>query len=125
MKKFHVTVQSEIILTSQDIDDIISTEFDGGGTHWIGQVEVVGDYLGEYASEQISRGGRLILHDAESDDTWTLTLDNFLDGFRQWLEEGLDRYGAVYGGEVDTAQIDGTMADIIIQYALFGEYVFG
>lgn len=46
-------------------------------------------------------------------------------GFRLWLENGGDRYGAVSNGEVDTCEIDGEMADLIIQYALFGEVVYG
>ena len=52
-------------------------------------------------------------------------MEKFAQGFRLWLENGGDRYGAVSYGEVDTCEIDGEMADLIIQYALFGEVVYG
>lgn len=43
------------------------------------------------------------------------------------LEKGGDSYGAIdySDGSVDCGQIDATCADEIVQYALFGELVFG
>ena len=77
------------------------------------------------ASEEISRGGTLRLHDAESDDAWDLNMEKFCNGFRLWLENGCDRYGAVNAPRVDTSEIDGDMADMIIQCAIFGEVIYG
>ena len=98
---------------------------EGGIDYWCFKVEVVGDYLGEYASEQISRGGMLKLYDIENGDKYWLDLEKFLKGFKLWLENDGDEYGAVENGEVDCCNIDAGCADEIVQYALFGELVFG
>lgn len=126
MQEFKIKITSEIKLTQEDIDDIMSTAFEGGINDWCRRAKVVGDYLGEYASEQISRGGVIKLYDAESPDVWELTLDKFLNGFKLWFEQGYDEYGAVGSdGTVDTGEIDAECADCIIQFALFGEVIFG
>lgn len=129
-KKFEVLVQIRAALTQQDIDDIMVSALEGGVSYWCKRVVVQGDYLGEYASEQISRGGRLaVLLDEPFEDDKTcymLDLDKFLTGFKLWFENGCDSYDAVdvSDGSVDCCRIDGTCADEIIQYALFGEIVY-
>ncbi len=128
-KKKVAEVHAEIVvdLKQEDVDDIMVIVLEGGVTaYWCRRCEVIGgEYLGEYASEQISRGGALRFYDAESDDTWDLDLEKFAQGFRRWLENGGDVYGAVSKLGVDTGEIDAEAADCIIQYALFGEVVFG
>lgn len=122
-KKFPVHVEMDVTLTQQDIDDIMSTALDYIG-YWCGKAKVVGEYLGEFASDQISRGGSLILHDAESSDKWELTLDKFLKGVGLYIKEGSGVMVEDFK-LVDIGCIDGPDADCIIQYALFGELVFG
>ena len=125
-KKFEVNAEVKVVLTQEDIDDIMVGALEGGINYWCQEAEVAGDYLGEYASDQISRGGKLILHDAESNDKWELDLEKFLNGVKLWVQNGDDAYEAVQkDGTVDTCQIDAEMADLIVQYALFGEVVFG
>lgn len=116
----------DVEITQQDIDDIMCSALEGGINYWCRKAEVVGDYLGEYASEQISRGGSLILYDAESSDKWELTLDNFKDGLHQFL---IDFPNNIEGDElngyyIDPSNIDGCDADNIVQYALFGSLIF-
>lgn len=127
MKKndvFEVECRVKIVLTKDDIDGIMSSALDSGINYWCGKAEVDGDYLGEYASEQIARGGSLILHDMESGEKYWLNKWKFLLGFRLWVENDGDRYGALNGRQVNTGYIDGPAADEIIQYALFGEVVY-
>ena len=129
-KKFEVHAEIAIRLTQQDVDDIMVSALEGGICYWSDCVEVVGRYLSEYASGQISRGGKLKIHvdepfDEANTEWYELDMEKFAQGFRLWLENGGDRYGAVSNGEVDTCEIDGEMADLIIQYALFGEVVYG
>lgn len=125
-KTYIVRPEIEAKLTGQDIDDIMVGALEGGINYWCREAEVVGDYLGEYASDQISRGGKLILHDAESNDKWELDLEKFLNGVKLWLQNGDDQYHALQkDGTIDCCEIDGEMADLIVQYALFGEVVFG
>ena len=56
--------------------------------------------------------------DAEGDDgPWNLTLDKLLSGIRLSIEHGF------WNGKLD--DIDGEVGDIICQYALFNEIVYG
>ena len=80
-------------------------------------------FIGEYASEQISKGGELRLYDCESDEVYTLTLDKFLRGLATYI-------GSCYGyvvenGSLETGVIDAEGADCIVQYALFGDVIYG
>lgn len=116
------------VVTGKDIDDIMSTALDYIG-YWCRKVEVVGGkYFGEYASDQISRGGILKLYDAESDDEWMLDKDMFCEGLAAYLEEYADRdvtepkKNGVY--RINCGQIDGPAADMIVQLACMGDIVF-
>ena len=126
MKKFEVKVEIRVELTQQDIDDIMVAALEGGINYWCDEAAVEGgEYLGKYASDQISRGGTLLLHDTDEDAYRKLDLEKFLKGFKLWLENGGDQYGAVQVHEVDCCNIDAGCADEIVQYALFGEVVYG
>lgn len=129
-KKFNVEVHVSIDLTAQDIDDIMVSALEGGINYWCKRVVVQGDFLGEYASEQVSRGGSLavwLYEPFEGNKTiYILDVEKFLTGFKLWIENNGDCYGAVdlSDGSVDCGQIDAGCADEIIQYALFGKTVF-
>lgn len=119
-----ISVVINFVVSDEDIDDIMSAALDGGVTYWCGRAEVVGEYLGEYASEQISRGGALKLHDIEGDGVFELTLDKFLVGLRLWIENER-AFELTSAGRLDVGQIDAVAADTIVQYALFNDIVYG
>ena len=123
-KKYGFSAAISFVVSTEDIDDIMSAALDGGITYWCGRTEVVGDYLGEYASDQISRGGALKLHDIEGDGVFDLTLDKFLVGLRLWIENER-AFSLTDAGRLDITEIDATAADAIVQYALFNEIVYG
>lgn len=123
-QKFSVHIEMDVELAQQDIDDIMVTALEGGINYWCGRAEVVGEYLGECASDQISRGGSLILHDAESPDKWELTRDKFLKGVELFFKESSWLQVEDYAF-VDLGGMDADCADCVIQYALFGKLVFG
>ena len=127
MKKYEIKAEIRVELTQEDIDDIMVGALEGGITYWCSEASPEGgEYLGEYASEQISRGGTLLLYDFEEEAYHKLDLEKFLNGFKLWVEQGLDEYGAVQkDGTVDCCQIDAACADEIVQLALFGEVTFG
>lgn len=131
-KAFFVKTEINVKLTEQDVDDIMVAALEGGINYWCGEAEVIEEKrVAEWGHEQIARGGVLVLHDVEDpDQTWELTLEKFLHGFKLWVESGGDQYGAVQGETggavvVDCGEIDAGCADEIVQYALFGELVFG
>lgn len=121
-------LELEVVVTQEDIDDIMAGALEGGINYWCGEAEVVGNYLGEYANEQISRGGQLILHDIEEDETYTLDREKFMKGLKMYFEkphpydilEEIDNKL-----RIDTCNADGTVCDMIIQYALFDDIIFG
>ena len=113
-------------ITAEDIDDIMCSALEGGITYWCNCAKVVGNYLGEYAHEQISKGGTLLLCDTEEDEEYELTRDKLLNGIKLAYEQNwFSSYGWVIGQELDTCQIDADVADTIIQLSLFGEVVYG
>ena len=125
METYNIEINKKYEVTSQDIDDIMATALDSI-SYWCRKAKVVGEYLGEYASDQISRGGSLILYDAESNDCWELNLENLLHGIEKAIEDNwFDDYGSYDNGVLYTTEIDGEVADVIVQLALFDDIVFG
>lgn len=126
MENYNIEINKKYTVTPQDIDDIMVTALEGGINYWCRKAEVVGEYLGEYASDQISRGGSLILYDAESSDHWELNLEKLLNGIQKAIEDNwFSDYDWYVDGELDCCQIDAEVADTIVQLALFDDVVFG
>jgi len=107
------------------LDDICCTAFEGGITYWCIKAEVIdNDYKGaEHASDAISKGASILLHDSEDDyiedkQLYTLTKEKLVHGILLYQKKHLNHKA------VDALNIDGNDADTIIQYALFGEQVY-
>lgn len=114
-----------IKVNAEDIDDIMACALEGGITYWCDEAKVVDEYLGEYASDQISRGGELLLHDMEENEECLLDKKKFLRGLKIFLNNSEGKICKLDSGyEVDPANIDANDADSIIQYAIFGELVY-
>ena len=125
-KSFEVEITTKLTVTQEDIDDIVCTALEGGINYWCRKAKVVGEYLGEYASEQISRGGKLELYDSEEDEVYELTLDKLLNGIKTAYTDGYySNYEWCDGKTIDTCQVDAEVADVIIQLALFNEIIYG
>ena len=123
-----IKIEMEIEVTDQDIDDIVCTAFEGGINYWCNSVEIVGALLGNYTHEQISKDGYLYLYDIEDDDEkWILTKSRLLNGIRMYIHNSMVRdYPLIlFGNEIDTSEVDADIADMIIQFALFEDIVFG
>ena len=118
----------EIVVYQEDIDDIMCGALEGGIYYWCRKAEVVGAYLGEYASEQIARGGQLKLYDREEDKVYILDLEKLLNGIKLYAQNpvGYNCLDMIDGKlEIDCCNADAIVCDAIIQYALFGEVVYG
>ena len=62
----------------------------------------------------------------DDDGKYWLSLDRLLNGIEQWIKSGGDKYGAVcIDGTLYCGNIDAECADAIIQFALFGDIVYG
>ena len=121
-----LNIEFTLPISDEDIDDIVCTALEGGITYWCREARVVGDYLGEYASEQISRGGELILVDSESDDEYTLTKQKLLNGIRLAISNHYyEDYKWWNSNGIETYNVDADVADVIIQLALFEDIIYG
>lgn len=122
-----VKCELEIELSHEDIDDIMSGALDSGITYWCRKAKVVGEYLGEYACEQISRGGAIDLYDMESNEVYRLTREKFLKGIKMWAEKPVGCDCLVKTGgklKIECCNADDVVCDAIIQYAIFGDIIY-
>lgn len=122
-------VKLQLSITDEDIDDIMAGALEGGITYWCDDANVFGDYLGNFASDQISKGGKLMLHDMEEDKVHLMTREAFIDGVVKYLENP-NPYDILDGSDrgfikIDTCKCDAVVCDMIIQYAIFGEVIYG
>lgn len=125
-----IKVNLSVNVSNEDIDAIMSAALEDGVTYWCDKTEVVGDYLGGYASNQISRGGALKFYDSESNEVYELTKEKLLSGLKLFLNTPSIFQRVVYLNRKDKlclerGEIDSADADEIVQYALFGEVVYG
>lgn len=123
-----VNVNLKITLTDEDIDDIMSSALEGGINYWCRKLELVGDQLGEFVNEQISHGGSINIYATEDNNVYELTKEKFINGLKMYLENHhFSSYENRGQGSIglDVGMIDAIAADLIIQYALFADIVYG
>lgn len=124
-----IEYKRRVAVTNEDIDGIMVCALEGGINYWCKRVDVVGEYLGEYASEQISRGGSLVLVPFEEDEPKAIDKASILNGVKMYLESPEKPYDIIDPkndiDKIDVFQVDASVADMIVQYAAFGELVYG
>jgi len=117
--------ESESEINSEEINDLMVAALEGGINYWcrkavIDYVPVEHRDIVQYASDVIGYDGSLILYDAESDDKYLLNQEKFLEGVKMAIEH-FD-----YSSFEDLLDNhDAETADCIVQFALFGEIVYG
>lgn len=128
MEEKFVDVAMQIRVTGENVDDIMTGALEGGIPYWCRKVKVVGDYCGKYASEQISRGGKLLLYDYEEKIPYCLDLEKPLNGIRLWAKKlvGCNCLEYIDGNlAINCCNADAEVCDAIVQYALFGDVIYG
>jgi hypothetical protein len=132
MKTFKVEIKQSHEFSQEDINDIVVTALEGGINYWCGRAKMKLNpdktYFGvsaedqenvKYASDIISLGGTLVLHDAESEDKWELDAEKLLKGIAMYCENHNYALSELMDG------YDADTADAIVQYAVFNELTFG
>lgn len=124
MEKRTISIPFEI--DQEFVDGVMSSAFCDGICYWCERIDVKdNDYKGtKYASEVIARGGTIIIVTDEEDGNreFELDLDKLIEGYRKYAESRVNRGIKFY---TDPCDIDSVEADIIVQYAIFGEVIFG
>jgi len=131
-KTFKVEIKQSHEFSVEDINDLIVAALEGGINYWCRKAVIKLDadknYIGvepedqekvTYASDVIGYNGVLILYDAESSDKWELDLEKMLKGIAMHCENR----NIALSDLLDNHDADD--ADAIVQYACFGEIVFG
>lgn len=123
---------TELVVTNEDIDDIMVGALEGGINYWCWRVAVNGDYAGRYASEQIARDGELELLDSgdgDGDKIWhVLNKEKLLKGIKLYAENYPNSSCFVLTDgkiHIDCCNADANICDSIVQYALFEDVVYG
>jgi len=127
----------EYKISQEDIVDIVQIGLEGGISYWACLDTGTGgwknfwnnrkkDFVETHASDLILNGKSLIFFDTEEDydsaEKWELTLKKILNGIKIGIEKGyIDNNNEYF----DSYLLDGELADIIIQCALFGDIVYG
>lgn len=120
------TITIEAPVTRQMMDDFLVTAFEGGINYWCKEIHVVGgDYKGgTYASDVISRDGDIwvVCFEPPLDDeavSYRLTKPQMLSGIQKACEHFEKTLEALYDYH------DAIVADVIVQYALWNEVIYG
>ena len=119
MDTLKLKAEFEMRVTKDDLDDILFEALNAGGVaEWADRVVAVGGKLGERICEQISLGGTLNIH--ERIGGWhELTLEKMKAGIEQYLRESC--HIRIEDGRFASGDMTAIDADIIVQFALFGE----
>jgi hypothetical protein len=116
-------------ITNEQIDDILASAFEGGINYWAGKAEPEGDFPAgaEFASEAVSRGGTVILHhdDPKTGDDGDFTARSKLVAAN--VRDGIRKAAKQMGQSTEAflEDYDASGADIAVQFAIFGEVVYG
>lgn len=119
MKTFDITITKTI--TQEEIDDILATAFEGGIAHWCDGIRILEPAVEKgvkYFSDVLTRGGTLALHDIEEYVPSTGT-------YGKWHKLDLPMLlRALEDKPFNVDNYDAADADILVQRAIFGEYVY-
>lgn len=116
----------ELSLTENDVETIIVTSLEGGSGYWLGLDNTTDGWADKpkdepastWATHLLINGHTLHLFDVEDpEEKWTLTLEKLMEGYKlNFIERPHDN-------NLDNG--DAVTSDCIMQYALFGELVYG
>jgi hypothetical protein len=112
-------INIKVTLDDSVISDILSAAFEGGINYWCVGVKIheSGDAPKmSYASDVVEHGGTLKIHELDG-DVHELT--------RKKMEDGIGKFMIHQRSFTDACEIDAADADLIVQYAIFGEIIYG
>jgi len=127
-------VKKELTITTQDIVDYVLCCEAGGFDYWAEICYKDEDYgaakarlleqgksnadlcYEEVLAEILEHGDKLTVYDREDDKDYELTMERLLGGWKKYIEER---------GNDDFDEYDANDADGILQYAIFGDCIYG
>ena len=119
MHDYFTQISAMVRITAEDVDLMLFEALNAGGiSEWSDAVKTVGDKLGKRVCEQISLGGELMIHEIGGE--WhKLTKQKLLDGIKKYMNESC--HIRIEDQRIVGSDLTPIDADIIVQFALFGE----
>ena len=137
-------ITTEILVTDQDLEDIITTAFYGGINYWCERAFPKGGHWKGSPETHIVNGGAIILYDIDGEERYELNKFKLLRGITGLIEgDNFDLSQLGFGNGdayyvdadntqcilrashyLETGDIDAYIADLIVQYGIFGKQVF-
>ena len=116
-------INVKIKVDDYDLDCILSGAFEGGSNYWCNRIKVVNDdYKGaEFASDAVSKGAEIDVWEDNGNAPFRLTKAKLLKGCELYCSG--DKH--TKGRKWDPDGMDAIDHDMIFQYALFGEVIYG
>lgn len=132
-----------VLVTDEDLSDILCSAFEGGISYWCNRARPKGGHWIGSPENHIPNGGAIILYDIDGEE-YELNKFKLLRGITCLIEEDdLDLSQVGFANEdtyyvdadntqcifrtghcLDTCDIDADIADLIVQYGIFGKQVF-
>lgn len=135
------TINIPIKYTLEDLECALIGAWEGGSNYWVGKVEVkhptisrkeahdAGWCTSEWAFHALVEGGSIYFEDNEGgEDKGELTLEGMKKGLELFIQNRASRNYVNFlnfDGTLDMGQVDAGDADMILQYSLWGEVIFG
>lgn len=131
-----ILLQIPVKINDEFVSDIVCTMFEGGSNYWINTIKInhpngvklKSTPTSEWAASALNKGGSVTIfpHEYEGDIV-TLTKQKLIDGIKLWATgsrffEIVNEDGQHY---IDAGNIDADESDVILQYSVFGEIIFG
>lgn len=120
----------KIGLTEEDITDILCSCIEGGSNYWC-QIQNCGEQWDEVKKDLPDdhtiedhimalwhKGYKLHVVDVEEEKEYEISFQSFIDAIQLALDDG------TWDGD-HVCDIDGEIGDCIMQYATFGEVIYG
>jgi pectate lyase len=125
----------EVDLDNEFFEDIICTMFEGGSNYWIDHIEFQsgkdkpkGTPVSTWIADVLNKGGTITIFIRESDEKIVLVKNMLIEGLDKWAMNYQDHVSVITENgrcTIDAGNIDADDADIILQFALFDDVVFG
>ena len=130
------TIQIDVKIDDQFFEDIIVTALEGGSNYWIGHVIIKHPDENKpkdtpnsiWAADALNKGGVVKFYPDDEEKSYSLTKESLIYGLKHWINNnpsGFELYNKDDYNNIDAGDIDADDADAILQYALFGEVVYG
>lgn len=124
------TIELKLELDDNFVEDVLATAMYQGIAYWCSDVELYNKedgtieelkegWVSKFTNEEFS----LRMQDAEDEGTfYHMNIKSFWKGYSTYLSWAIEKGMRPYS---DTCMIDAEVADIIVQFGVFGEIIYG